>query len=238
MFFVLAKLLGRWDLSSRPGIEPVPPALAVWSLNLWTTREVPGSKTLHVENEYFLSDLETLWINPFWMLPNSCQTQIHLAGSIWLLTSSSTRHISELQGPKYKAYHETLTPLSHFNLQKINACQPNTGVKPWNLEGGPRAGDHSGLSPCALRPACHRDGNWGTKAGSGRMSPLPCQARKTQSSADVSKGSVQIANHLDYDSREQKSQARALLTRSQLTMRGTSAPQNIPVPKSLSACMR
>jgi len=146
--------------------------------------------------------------------------------------------IPELLGPKYKAYHETLTPLSHFNLQKINACQPNTGVKPWNLEGGPRAGDHSGLSPCALRPACHRDGNWGTKAGSGRMSPLPCQARKTQSSADVSKGSVQIANHLDYDSREQKSQARALLTRSQLTMRGTSAPQNIPVPKSLSACMR
>ena len=63
------------------------------------------------------------------MLPNSCQTQIQLAGSIWLLTSSSTWHISELQGPKYKAYHETLTPLSHFNLQKINACQTNTGVK-------------------------------------------------------------------------------------------------------------
>ena len=69
------------------------------------------------------------------------------------------------------------------------------------------------------------------------MSPLPCQARKTQSSADVSKGSVQIANHLDYDSRDQKSQARALLIRSQLTMRGTSAPQNIPVPKSPSACL-
>lgn len=72
----------------------------------------------------------------------------------------------------------------------------------------------------------------------GENESFPCQARKTQSSADVSKGSVQIANHLDYDSRDQKSQVRALLTRSQLTMRGPSAPQNIPVPKSLSACMR
>lgn len=26
----------------------------------------------------------------------------------------------ELQGPKYKAYHETLTLLSHFTLQKSN----------------------------------------------------------------------------------------------------------------------
>ena len=31
-----------WDLSSpRPGIEPVPPELEAWSLNHWTTREVP-----------------------------------------------------------------------------------------------------------------------------------------------------------------------------------------------------
>ena len=25
----------------QPGMEPVPPALAVWSLNHWATREVP-----------------------------------------------------------------------------------------------------------------------------------------------------------------------------------------------------
>ena len=29
-------------LVPRPGIEPVPPALEVWSLNHWTAREVPG----------------------------------------------------------------------------------------------------------------------------------------------------------------------------------------------------
>ena len=32
---------GTQDLSSRPGIEPAPPALEAWSLNHWTTREVP-----------------------------------------------------------------------------------------------------------------------------------------------------------------------------------------------------
>jgi hypothetical protein len=28
-------------LVPRPGMEPMPPALGVWSLNHWTTREVP-----------------------------------------------------------------------------------------------------------------------------------------------------------------------------------------------------
>ena len=31
-----------WDLVPWPGIEPGPPALGAWSLNRWTTREVPG----------------------------------------------------------------------------------------------------------------------------------------------------------------------------------------------------
>ena len=26
----------------QPGTEPMPPALVVWSLNHWTTREVPN----------------------------------------------------------------------------------------------------------------------------------------------------------------------------------------------------
>ena len=30
-----------WDLVPRPRIEPGPPALGAWSLNHWTTREVP-----------------------------------------------------------------------------------------------------------------------------------------------------------------------------------------------------
>ena len=32
---------GMWDLVPRPGIEPGPPALGAWSLNHWTTRDVP-----------------------------------------------------------------------------------------------------------------------------------------------------------------------------------------------------
>ena len=31
------------DLVPRPGIEPGPPALGVWSLSHWTPREVPVS---------------------------------------------------------------------------------------------------------------------------------------------------------------------------------------------------
>ena len=32
---------GMWDLSSPPRTEPMSPAPEVWSLNHWTTREVP-----------------------------------------------------------------------------------------------------------------------------------------------------------------------------------------------------
>ena len=35
-----------WDLVPWPGIEPGPPALGVWSLSHWTTREIPS--LLHV----------------------------------------------------------------------------------------------------------------------------------------------------------------------------------------------
>ena len=45
MFFVFVLFLaashGMWDLSSRPGTEPVPPAVDAWSLNHWTAKEVP-----------------------------------------------------------------------------------------------------------------------------------------------------------------------------------------------------
>ena len=40
LFIVLAAPCGMWDLSPRPKIEPVPPAVKVQSLNPWTSREV------------------------------------------------------------------------------------------------------------------------------------------------------------------------------------------------------
>lgn len=53
----------------------------------------------------------------FFMPSNSHHTQIYLAVSSWFLTIiPHGKFLTELQGPKYKAYHETLTPLSHFNL--------------------------------------------------------------------------------------------------------------------------
>ena len=38
-FFILPR--GMWDLIPPPGVEPVPPALGVWSLNHWSARKVP-----------------------------------------------------------------------------------------------------------------------------------------------------------------------------------------------------
>ena len=38
---------GMWDLVPLPGIEPGPSALEVWSLNHWTTREVPMCRILN-----------------------------------------------------------------------------------------------------------------------------------------------------------------------------------------------
>ena len=41
-FFFFAALHSLWDLSSQPGIiKPMSFALEAWSLNHWTTREVP-----------------------------------------------------------------------------------------------------------------------------------------------------------------------------------------------------
>ena len=39
--FILALPHGMRDLVPWPGMKPGPPALGVWSLNHWTTREVP-----------------------------------------------------------------------------------------------------------------------------------------------------------------------------------------------------
>ena len=39
--FIYLASCGMWDFVSRPGMEPVPPALEAWNLNHWTTREIP-----------------------------------------------------------------------------------------------------------------------------------------------------------------------------------------------------
>ena len=39
-FAAMTLSYGKWDLVSRPGMEPGPTALEAWSLSYWTTREV------------------------------------------------------------------------------------------------------------------------------------------------------------------------------------------------------
>ena len=46
-FFFLATLHSMWDLSSPTRYQTWAPALEVWSLNHWTTREVPH-RLLHI----------------------------------------------------------------------------------------------------------------------------------------------------------------------------------------------
>ena len=41
-----------WDLVPRPGIEPTAPALGVWSLTYWTTREI-SYNVLIIEALYY-----------------------------------------------------------------------------------------------------------------------------------------------------------------------------------------
>ena len=38
-------------LVPQPGIEPVPPAVEVWSLNHWTTKEVPLKTPISIGSE-------------------------------------------------------------------------------------------------------------------------------------------------------------------------------------------
>ena len=45
LFFIFGMACGI--LLSQPGVEPASPALDVWSLNHWTTREVPRPTVLH-----------------------------------------------------------------------------------------------------------------------------------------------------------------------------------------------
>ena len=48
-FFFLLRFVACGILVPQPGIKPMPPAVGVWSLNHWTTREVPITLFL----EYF-----------------------------------------------------------------------------------------------------------------------------------------------------------------------------------------
>ena len=45
-YAVMGLSCSMWDLVSRPGIEPGPPALGMWSFSYWITREVPRTQTL------------------------------------------------------------------------------------------------------------------------------------------------------------------------------------------------
>ena len=62
LFIYLAALglcCGMWDLIPQPGIEPRPPALAVWSLSHWISREVPSIYILLLRPR---SEAKSLWL--------------------------------------------------------------------------------------------------------------------------------------------------------------------------------
>ena len=59
--FGLQVACGMWDLSSPPGIKPVPPAVKAQSLNHWTTREAPFCLSLASDSfgVFFLLQTDT-----------------------------------------------------------------------------------------------------------------------------------------------------------------------------------
>ena len=57
--FFLTAPHGMWDLVPQPGIKPASPALEAWSLNHWTTREVPKFQhILTIKSHTFSHDLQ------------------------------------------------------------------------------------------------------------------------------------------------------------------------------------
>lgn len=52
------------------------------------------------------------------MSPGSTHSAPPSSQHLFLTNLPHAKFLMELRSPKYKAYHETLTPLSHFTLQK------------------------------------------------------------------------------------------------------------------------
>ena len=50
---------GMWDLVPQPGIKPRPPALGVWCLSHWTTREVLRAYTLNMLSILYVNHTST-----------------------------------------------------------------------------------------------------------------------------------------------------------------------------------
>ena len=69
---------GVWDLVPWPGIKPGPPALGLWSLNQWTTREVPVCLFL-------------IYRFPFYLLPMSSMQFI--CGRNWVICHVECRTV-------------------------------------------------------------------------------------------------------------------------------------------------
>ena len=71
-----------WDLVPWPSIEPKPPALGVWSLNGWTTREVPavGTSNWHPDPGIYLAwPLNMNRCSPSLLL-HKCSERLHKQG--------------------------------------------------------------------------------------------------------------------------------------------------------------
>ena len=74
---------GMWDLVPQPGINPRPPALGVWSLSHWTTKDVSGNG-----NFFFIknSNCSFLVCKP---IIDFCIFKMYPASFLFLLISST-----------------------------------------------------------------------------------------------------------------------------------------------------
>ena len=60
---------GMQDLVPQPGIGPGPPALGAWSLNRWTTREVPADNTFIVLYKMLVQIISQLFLTAVLTIP-------------------------------------------------------------------------------------------------------------------------------------------------------------------------
>ena len=108
---------GVWDLVPWPGIKPGPPALGLWSLNQWTTREVPVCLFLIYRFPFYLLPMSSMQFicGRNWVICHvECRT-------VWILLAAlhSMPDLSSLTGDQTPVHRSGSTDLNHWTTQHL-----------------------------------------------------------------------------------------------------------------------
>ena len=98
-----------WDLVPWPGIEPGPPAVGAWSLNHWTTREVP-SYTFY---QHYNTSLQSYYFHPSLMVTEFTDMTISLNLNVISLFRLVQIYPRGSNHRRRSNHFQRTTPISH-----------------------------------------------------------------------------------------------------------------------------